>query len=437
MGLRKAYFGVLVTLFSCSLIALGQNYTVTLIPEPPEGGMVTGEGTYASGASVTVSAEALPGFEFAGWWEEGIEVSTKPTYTFTITSDRVLIAKFVPVFFFEGIKVRWKTNLELIPLTQLIASYADVACGFRFGRQEWQVGIEPGFSEESFTSFSGYFHLKLPGHRLTGRVNFDPRGPHYRSSHLSLLLHGGTLSFFGSVRHTPGKLLYSLNLRKEEMFFHVTFTDTSPEALQFESATLRLKYAFCCDLPVSVTLSFTKNGFQYLEAKVRDVILLCCDISADLALKVTPDEKAISLEPRWKYVRACLRLYGDVAFSNGVLGGLEIYGFRLTCGPQEEKEYPKFELLTAFSPEKLPWAGFEEGEFEYWALEFRSKGCCGGTYVFKPRLYFSSAGSIFGVSRVLLHGEFPLFESLRILVDLGFTLVPKITKFEVGWDASF
>lgn len=70
------------------------DYTVTLSASPAEGGTVTGGGSYADGTSVTVTATAADGYTFVSWRENGSVVSTDASYTFTVTGDRTLMAKF-------------------------------------------------------------------------------------------------------------------------------------------------------------------------------------------------------------------------------------------------------------------------------------------------------------------------------------------------------
>lgn len=69
-------------------------YTITATANPANGGRITGAGSYASGLSVTLNASANNGFEFVNWTENGTEVSTSASYTFTITEDRTLVANF-------------------------------------------------------------------------------------------------------------------------------------------------------------------------------------------------------------------------------------------------------------------------------------------------------------------------------------------------------
>ena len=71
-----------------------QNYTITVSANPTNGGTVSGGGTYQQGQSCTVSATANTGYTFTNWTENGNVVSTNANYTFTVTSNRTLVANF-------------------------------------------------------------------------------------------------------------------------------------------------------------------------------------------------------------------------------------------------------------------------------------------------------------------------------------------------------
>ena len=73
-----------------------QNYTVTVSANPTNGGIVTGGGTYQQGQSCTVTATANTGYNFTNWTENGNVVSTQANYTFTVNSNRTLVANFTP-----------------------------------------------------------------------------------------------------------------------------------------------------------------------------------------------------------------------------------------------------------------------------------------------------------------------------------------------------
>ncbi len=59
-----------------------------------QGGTATGGGAYLLNNSVTAVATAAANYRFVNWTENGIAVSTNPSYTFTVTQPRALIANF-------------------------------------------------------------------------------------------------------------------------------------------------------------------------------------------------------------------------------------------------------------------------------------------------------------------------------------------------------
>ena len=69
-------------------------YTITATANPNDGGTVSGGGEYNQGASCTVSATAATGYTFVNWTENGNQVSTDANYTFTVNSNRNLVANF-------------------------------------------------------------------------------------------------------------------------------------------------------------------------------------------------------------------------------------------------------------------------------------------------------------------------------------------------------
>lgn len=78
-----------------------RSYLVTTMTSPAEGGSTSGLGSYTNGASVTVRALPNPGYLFTNWTENGTSISTATNYTFTVTSNRVLVANYlldVPMF---------------------------------------------------------------------------------------------------------------------------------------------------------------------------------------------------------------------------------------------------------------------------------------------------------------------------------------------------
>ncbi|MBO7618771.1 MAG: leucine-rich repeat protein [Bacteroidales bacterium] len=72
-------------------------WTVTLSVNPSDGGTVSGEGTYANGASCTVTATPNDDYLFMHWRSNGEVVSCNASYTFTVTQDVELEAVFMPL----------------------------------------------------------------------------------------------------------------------------------------------------------------------------------------------------------------------------------------------------------------------------------------------------------------------------------------------------
>ena len=69
-------------------------YTITAIANPTAGGTVTGAGTYYQNTSCTLTATANTHYEFTNWSSNGAQVSTNPTYTFSVTASGSYTANF-------------------------------------------------------------------------------------------------------------------------------------------------------------------------------------------------------------------------------------------------------------------------------------------------------------------------------------------------------
>lgn len=82
---------------TCLVTVLPNIYTIDVEPNPAHGGDVSGGGDYEDGASVTITASPKVGFHFLEWIENGSQVSTDASYTFTVNGNRKLTAVFEPV----------------------------------------------------------------------------------------------------------------------------------------------------------------------------------------------------------------------------------------------------------------------------------------------------------------------------------------------------
>ena len=61
---------------------------------PTAGGGTAGAGNYVNGGSATVTASTNTNYRFVNWTENGAQVSTSKSYTFTVTTNRALTANF-------------------------------------------------------------------------------------------------------------------------------------------------------------------------------------------------------------------------------------------------------------------------------------------------------------------------------------------------------
>ena len=67
---------------------------ITVSASPARGGSVSGGGEFLFGETCTVTATANTGWAFDNWTENGIVVSTEPTYSFEVEEERTLVANF-------------------------------------------------------------------------------------------------------------------------------------------------------------------------------------------------------------------------------------------------------------------------------------------------------------------------------------------------------
>ena len=73
-------------------------YTIAVSASPVDAGSAGGAGAYTSNSTCTVMASANPGWGFKNWTLNGAQASASANYTFSVRSNRTLIANFVPAF---------------------------------------------------------------------------------------------------------------------------------------------------------------------------------------------------------------------------------------------------------------------------------------------------------------------------------------------------
>ncbi len=79
-----------------NLVANFLQFRVNIIvsANPEEGGTVTGAGNYLLGQTCTLTATPNENYVFVNWMENGEEISTDLSYSFTVTGNRTVVARF-------------------------------------------------------------------------------------------------------------------------------------------------------------------------------------------------------------------------------------------------------------------------------------------------------------------------------------------------------
>jgi len=92
----KPFYIALIAMLCTWNLNAQELHNITLIKNPPQGGVLIGGGSLPYGSSETVMAIHQANWSFFNWTEDGTEVSTDAFYTFTVERDRNLVANFVP-----------------------------------------------------------------------------------------------------------------------------------------------------------------------------------------------------------------------------------------------------------------------------------------------------------------------------------------------------
>ena len=82
------------------------SYAINVTANPTAGGWVTGAGNYNHGASCTLTATPATGYTFTKWTKNGTQVSTNPSYTFTVSG----AASYVAVFTIKSYAISTSSN---------------------------------------------------------------------------------------------------------------------------------------------------------------------------------------------------------------------------------------------------------------------------------------------------------------------------------------
>ena len=121
-----------------NFIANPVNFIVSTSAFPSNGGYISGGGTYPNGQSCTVTATSYSGYTFTNWTENGSIISTNPSYSFTVSGNRSLVANFTanPVYY------------------TIILNTNPVNAGLAFGGGQYQSGENCIASETSSPNYT-------------------------------------------------------------------------------------------------------------------------------------------------------------------------------------------------------------------------------------------------------------------------------------------
>ncbi|GAB4310239.1 MAG: hypothetical protein Kow0097_11710 [Candidatus Bipolaricaulota bacterium] len=435
---RRAGLGLLLLgLAGLSGAALA-THTIRVEVEPARAGTVFGAGTYEEGGPVLLSALPDRGFEFTGWFEDGVELSTSPALELSADRDRTLVARFRPTLGFAGIAGSGKGELTLLPSPELRSSRLEVRPRLRFGPDAWDLRLVAAFAEDGWRDAQLHFSGAWQGLRFGTGLFFDPQGPLYRSGYAMASGRWDDLRWGLRVTHYPLSgtppapyLLYALTLSTSAV--SVSLRGEERDGFRFKDVLVRLPgFDLCCGLRPHATLSVTKEGFAYLRAGLTGLPSPCPGLSLDVAITFSVDQKALEVSPRWSpYCDACVTVHGDALWDSesSRWEGLALYGYKIRCCFPDAS----IEFVTAFDPSRVP-GGFQGDEFEYVKVNVCGSACCGETYSFDAIAFFSPTG-LFGLSRVKTTLSVPLLPS--------FVLTPTLeveaggAALSVGWELRF
>ncbi len=81
-------------------------WEITATAIPINGGIVSGSGIYEQGQTCTLTATPNEDYAFVNWTEDGVEISTEVFYSFTVTSNRNIVANFKSIRYYIWVDVQ-------------------------------------------------------------------------------------------------------------------------------------------------------------------------------------------------------------------------------------------------------------------------------------------------------------------------------------------
>ena len=87
------------------------SFVVTTTCDPVAGGIITGAGSYNYGETCILSVAPNANYTFVNWTENGVEIGTDPTFSFTVQGSHSFVAHLL---FYDGVNESG-AQIELYP----------------------------------------------------------------------------------------------------------------------------------------------------------------------------------------------------------------------------------------------------------------------------------------------------------------------------------
>ncbi len=146
---------------NCLLVAnFAPACTIVTTPSSTHAGSTSGDGVYPGGATVEVLAVPASGSRFVDWTVNGVSVSGSPSYTFTASANRTLVANFVA----DPASVTFDFDTGTPVLSGGMATPLDQSAGGLTAH--FSATNDPAFSVGAVAS-SGWFVSRFSGKYLT------------------------------------------------------------------------------------------------------------------------------------------------------------------------------------------------------------------------------------------------------------------------------
>lgn len=153
------------------------SYTISVSADPSNGGTVSGGGTYTYGQSCTVHATASNGYTFTNWTVNGSQVSTNSNYTFTVTSNKSLVAHFddIPTWPNGVLPGSFSVSAtQQVHFSQGNLQYKASTDTWRFATNQWDyVGEANANISQSYDGWIDYFGWGTSGWNC-GNIYYQP-----------------------------------------------------------------------------------------------------------------------------------------------------------------------------------------------------------------------------------------------------------------------